>query len=92
MKLPQGYTPIVPVSQQSNLVCQLQKSLYGLRQALRQCYSKFSSFLLSQGFTQSKVDYSLFIKGKGKNCVALLVYVDNIVLKCALLYHINVVK
>lgn len=92
MKLPQGYSCHSVSSNGKPFVCKLEKSLYGLRQASRQWYATFSSFLLSQGFTQSKADYSLFYKGKGSSYVALLVYVDDIVLTGASLHEIDSIK
>ena len=79
MTLPQGYNPKggkLPLKP----VCKLLKSLYGLKQASRQWYSKFSNALLEEKLTQSATDHSLFIKSIGSVFIALLVYVDDIII------------
>lgn len=76
MKLPPGLNVDNP-----NLVCRLQRSLYGLKQASRQWFTRLSSFLLSQGFSQSSADHSLFLcTNNSSDITVILVYVDDIIL------------
>ncbi|CAN1266026.1 Retrovirus-related Pol polyprotein from transposon TNT 1-94 [Linum perenne] len=63
-----------------NLVCKLNKSLYGLKQASRQWNFKLTEFLQIRGFSQSKADYSLFTKNQNGLFLAVLVYVDDIIM------------
>ncbi|XP_021975038.1 uncharacterized mitochondrial protein AtMg00810-like [Helianthus annuus] len=58
--------------QHPQFVCRLKKSLYGLKQAPRASYTRFSTFITSQGFKSSACDHSLF--------AYLLLYIDDIVL------------
>ena len=58
MTQPQGYVH----PQYPNHVCQLHKSLYGLRQAPRSWFSKLSTALKLLGFIESKADTSLFVQ------------------------------
>ncbi|GJR87878.1 ribonuclease H-like domain-containing protein [Tanacetum coccineum] len=71
---PEGYFP------SDNKVCRLKRSLYGLKQAPRQWNAKLTSTLIENGFSQSKSDYSLYTKSDKGVFLALLVYVDDIII------------
>jgi len=75
MKLPEGIHSDLP-----NAVCKLTKSLYGLKQALRQWYAKLTEVLYARGYQHSSNDYSLFYKKTVHSAVYLGVYVDDILL------------
>lgn len=75
MKIPQGFS-----QENETRVCRLQKSLYGLKQASRNWYHKFTTFLLNLNFRQSKADHSLFTYGKEESFIAILIYVDDVII------------
>jgi hypothetical protein len=63
-----------------DLVCKLQRSLYGLKQASRQWNTKLTETLSSLGYTQSKLNYSLSTKQSYHGFTIFPVYVDDLVL------------
>ncbi|GJU42187.1 ribonuclease H-like domain-containing protein [Tanacetum coccineum] len=75
MSLPDDY-----FDKNDNRVCRLKKSLYGLKQAPRQWNAKLTHALLKNGFIQSKSDHSLFTKSDSGMFLALLVYVNDIII------------
>ncbi|KAJ4769381.1 hypothetical protein LUZ62_053638 [Rhynchospora pubera] len=74
MRLPPGFKGSMP-----DKVCRLHKSIYGLRQAPRMWFFKLTTTLEAYGFVQSKADYSLFTYRNGKIFLAILIYVDDLV-------------
>jgi hypothetical protein len=87
MQLPPGYsTPHDP------RVCKLKKSIYGLKQASRQWFSKLSTSLLLFGFLQAKSDSSLFIRKTTNSFITVLIYVDDVIITSNTFTEINQVK
>lgn len=66
--------------QGENVVCQLHKSLYGLKQASISWFREFSSAIHTIGFCQSKADYSLFTQVNGTSLAIILLYIDDMVI------------
>jgi hypothetical protein len=63
-----------------DLVCRMNRSLYGLKQTPQAWYNRFASYLASIGFVEAKLDTFLFIYRRGEDTEYLLLYVDDIVL------------
>ncbi|KAL0382041.1 UNVERIFIED_CONTAM: Retrovirus-related Pol polyprotein from transposon RE2 [Sesamum calycinum] len=84
---PEGYDKA-----HGGLVCRLKRSLYGLKQASRQWNIELTSKLESYGFTQSPHDHCLFTLRKDSLFLALIVYVDDVLLTGNSLDDLNAVK
>ena len=69
------------VKGKENLVCELKKSLYGLKKAPRQWYKKFDSFMMSHGYNITTSDHCVFtIKFFHDDFIILLLYVDDMLI------------
>ena len=60
-----------------DLVLQLKRSLYGLKQVGRLWYEFLQKTLLEMGFTQCLTDTCIFVQNKNGEMVLIGVYVDN---------------
>ena len=78
MRVPPG----VPAINEQNepLVCQLNRTLYGLKQAGREWGTLFASFLVSWGFVRSSIDTCMFTYAKSDLLLWILVYVDDCII------------
>jgi len=61
-------------------VSKLRKYLYGLKQTSRQWNSKLTQIVIQLGYVQSIIDHSLFICTNNHSFIALLIYVNDIML------------
>ncbi|KAL4309169.1 hypothetical protein GQ457_01G021620 [Hibiscus cannabinus] len=76
MKQPEGFSS----SDGENLVCKLNKSIYGLKQASRQWYLKFHEVISSFGFVENIMDQCIYHKASGSKICFMILYVDDILL------------
>ena len=64
-----------------NTICKLKKSLYELKQAPRQWYKKFDSFIMSQEYKRTFVDPCVYVRRfPDDKVIILLLYVDDMLI------------
>ncbi|KAJ9689270.1 hypothetical protein PVL29_014779 [Vitis rotundifolia] len=76
MEQPTGFTEVG----KEDLVCKLNKSIYGLKQASRQWYLKFDKIITQNGFKENTVDRCIYLRVSGSSYIFLILYVDDILL------------
>uniref|UniRef100_A0A2N9I4J9 Integrase catalytic domain-containing protein n=1 Tax=Fagus sylvatica TaxID=28930 RepID=A0A2N9I4J9_FAGSY len=76
MQQPEGFQ----MKGKEHMVCKLNKSIYGLKQASRQWYLKFDEIVTSLGFIENKIDQCIYLKISGSKFIFLVLYVDDVLL------------
>lgn len=76
MEYPEGY--VLPGNEQK--VCKLVKSLYDLKQALKQWHQKFDLVILSNGFIPNSCDKCLYTKVHVNIIIFMCLYVDDMLI------------
>ena len=72
--------PPPSLSVDSNKVCHLRRAHYGLKQASRVWFAKFSSTISHLGYMTSHYDFALFLRCTDKDTIILLLYVDDMII------------
>ena len=65
---------------QEKKVCKLMKSLYGLKQALKQWHEKFDNVMMSLGFKINECDKCVYVKDVEHGYVIVCLYVDDMLI------------
>lgn len=73
------YMDLPPRVKCDGKVCKLTKALYGLKQSPRAWFGRFSTFMKKIGYKQNDADHTLFVRNKDGTVMALIVYVDYMV-------------
>ncbi|RVW57835.1 Retrovirus-related Pol polyprotein from transposon TNT 1-94 [Vitis vinifera] len=76
MEQPTGFTEVG----KEDLVCKLNKSIYGLNQASRQWYLKFDRIITQNGFKDNTVYRCIYLRVSRSSYIFLVLYVDDILL------------
>jgi len=85
MAQPKGFE----VQGKEKMVCRLNKSIYGLKQAARVWNKRLNSILVKEGFTQSQVDLCLYTKVTNSDKVYIMIYVDDIIIASNNARHVS---
>ena len=76
MEQPPGYIK----KGEKDLVCKLNRSIYGLKQSSRCWNTVFKQYMKSINFIQSIADPCIFISGEEANLTIIAVYVDDLII------------
>jgi len=77
MSQPMGFK----TARKGNMVCELKKSMYGLKQSPKQWYKSFDSFIRGIRYTRSHYDPCMhYNKLRGGEYIYLLLYVDDVLI------------
>ncbi|GFS33516.1 hypothetical protein Acr_00g0028940 [Actinidia rufa] len=69
------------VPRKEYLACRLMKSLYGLKQSLRQWYKRLDQFMVEHKYTRSQFDHCVYFhKQHDGSMIYLLLYVDDMLI------------
>jgi hypothetical protein len=89
MHQPEGFI----VEGKEDHVCQLRRSLYGLKQSPRQWYKRFDSFMIRHGYTRSSYDSCVYYRQLADGSfVYLLLYVDDMLIAAKSMLEIKRLK
>jgi len=81
------------VEGKDNYVRRLRKSLYDLKQAPRQWYKKFESFMCEQGYKKTTFNHSVFVKSfSNDDFIILSLYVEDMLIVEKYVSKINKLK
>lgn len=86
MTQPEGF------SENNTMVCKLNKSLYGLKQASRMWNERFNQFMIEIGFNRSESDHCLYIKFVENIICYVLLYVDDLAIISNNMKMVNDIK
>ena len=88
-----SFSPLIVCLLKKSKVCLLKKSLYGLKQSLRQLNKIFNDFLMRIGFLRSSYDSCVYMLRKEEQCIIfLLLYVDYILIDSSNKDEISILK
>ena len=79
-------------SDEEKLVCRLNKTIYGLKQAANNWYKELENFILRQGFTRSRNNHCLFARSETEGQPFILVGVGDIIVASRSITVISDVK
>ena len=86
MNHPKGYI-IYPY-----LICKLKKSLYGLKQATREWYSKMDAFLLLQKFQRCRSDPNVYLQEYDGHLIIIVLYFYDLLITGSTIASISAIK